>query len=120
MAVLNGGFESDEPCVLLPVQAALRILPGPPWGAKALRAEVAGGETSFLLADESLDATVVTPDREGPRVECQILISGQDREVLISDSGIDALGVEVQAFRKGLWRFRGETASRPSEAPQHW
>lgn len=120
VAVLNGGFESAEPCLLLPARAAARILTAGPSQAHQISAEVAGGETSFLLVDERVDGSVRTVDRQGPAVSFQVLISDRDREVLVSDSGIDALGIEVVRFGQGLWRFAGEGQSRASAAPRYW
>ena len=40
--------------------------------------------------------------------------------ILVSDSGIDALGIRIENFVPGHWRFADETIIRESEQPQYW
>jgi hypothetical protein len=119
-AVLNGGFESERPCLLLPAAAAAKILRRMPEDSDRIVAEVAGGTTTFLLACDNLTIRIVTPERKGPAVACDAIVSMGDREILVSDTAIDALGVEVRSFGKGLWKFSDEDRNRPSEPPQYW
>ena len=118
-AVLNGGFETHGPSLLLPHRAAALVLERPDEGEPVI-AEVAGGEAAFRQPGENVEVRVVAGDRSGPVTECAVLVSMQDREVLLSDSGIDAVGVKVESFGRGLWRFGDESGSRPSEAPEYW
>ncbi len=34
--------------------------------------------------------------------------------------GIDALGIRIESFVPGRWRFADETLIRNTEAPQYW
>ncbi len=36
------------------------------------------------------------------------------------DAGIDALGVRIESFAPGRWRFAEETRIRETEAPEYW
>lgn len=74
----------------------------------------------MVLAAESVQGRVVAADREGEVVSFHALVSGSDSEVLVSDSGIDALGVRIESFVPGRWRFSDETSSRDTEVPQYW
>ncbi len=40
--------------------------------------------------------------------------------MLVSDAGIDGLGVRIESFAPGRRRFAEETRIRDSEAPQYW
>ena len=50
----------------------------------------------------------------------RVLVSEHDKEVLVSDAGIDALGIRIESFVPGRWRFAEQTRVREAEAPQHW
>ncbi|MBI4615652.1 MAG: hypothetical protein HY720_18690 [Planctomycetes bacterium] len=119
-AVLNGGFESESPCLLLPATAAGRILRSLPEEGRPVIAEVAGGRTDFVYVQENLEGRIRVQDREGPSSHFEVLISAGETEVLVSDTGIDVLGVEIVSFGRGLWRFHGESIVRPSEPAEHW
>jgi hypothetical protein len=119
-AVLNGAFEVPEPYLLLPARCAERLLGD--YRADALREtmEAAGGEVEMLLAAAEVTGRVVAPAREGRAVSFRVLVSEGDREVLVSDAGIDALGVRIESFAPGRWRFADETLTRETETPQEW
>ncbi len=120
IAVLNGGFEVPAPHLLLPAACAQVLFPK--YRRMAVREEMsaAGGPVEFLALTCTVRARVRTPDRQGPWAEFRVLVSDADREALISDGGIDALGIEVKSFVPGRWRFKGERRSRPTAAPQWW
>lgn len=119
-AVLNGGFEVPEPHLLLPARCADRLL-GEYRGSAAREAmEAAGGEVELLHAAELVTGRAVASDREGREVQFRVFVSDADSEVLVSDAGIDALGVRIESFAPGRWRFADDTRTRDTEAPQYW
>ena len=59
-------------------------------------------------------------DREGRGVDFRVFVSDADSDVLVSDGGIDALGIRIESFVPGRWRFADETHIRNTEAPQYW
>jgi len=120
ISLLNGGFESESPCILLPVAVAAKLLRKMPEEGDRILAEVAGGKATFFFAEDTLNIHVVTQDRRGPAVECNVIVSKGDREILVSDLAIDALGVKIESFGKGLWRFSDEEQQRTSEPAQYW
>ena len=120
-AVLNGGFEIDRPHLLLPGTCAERLL-GLDFRTRAHTEamEAAGGIIDLLEPDDEIIGRVVTDVHEGRDVSFHILVSDADSEILVSDGGIDALGIRVESFVPGRWRFAEETTIRESAAPRHW
>lgn len=119
-ALLNGGFEVRGPHLLLPARCAERLLGDYRAAARKQTMEAAGGEVSFLFVESEISGRVRVEDREGREVSFRALISEHDTEVLVSDAGIDALGIRIESFVPGRWRFAEETQVRDSEAPQEW
>ncbi len=118
-AVLNGGFEIQGPHLLLPARCAVLLLGETRSGTK-LAMEAAGGEVEMTLANETVVGAVRTSDRLGRDVRFRVLVSEHDEEVLVSDAGIDALGIRIESFVPGRWRFAEETAVRDAVAAQVW
>lgn len=75
---------------------------------------------TLVAAAETVAGCVRSADRDGPEVTFSVLVSDADGEVLVSDAGIDALGVRIESFAPGRWRFADETGIRESSAPQYW
>ena len=119
-AVLNGGFEIVNPHLLVPAECARRLLGDYQAAAHQRAMEAAGGEVTFLYADQEVLGRVHTDDREGQEVSFHVLVAEHDPEVLVSDAGIDALGIRIESFAPGRWRFAEETLIRDSEAPEYW
>jgi hypothetical protein len=119
-ALLNGGFESGRPEILLPAPAARRLYAQYPAETLPVAGLLAAGETELLELPERVLACVVTPAREGRQARFSVLVSDGADEVLVSDSGIDALGVRIESFGRGVWRFGNERRLRKSARRQHW
>lgn len=119
-AVLNGGFEVPDPHLLLPARCATTLLGDYRSTAAREALEAAGGEVELLHPADRVPGRVVARDRGGHTVEFRLFVSDADTEVLVSDAGIDALGIRVESFVPGRWRFADETRIRDSEAPQYW
>jgi hypothetical protein len=119
-AVLNGGFEVPKPHLLLPAACAERLLGDFRATARDQAMEAAGGEVTLLLAEETVVGRIQTEDHTGREVKFRVLVSEHDPEVLVSDGGIDALGVRIESFAPGRWRFAEQTLVRETEAPQYW
>ncbi len=119
-AVLNGGFEIAQPHLLMPAPCARRLLGDYQAAAHQRAMEAAGGEVTFLSVDSEIVGRVHAGDHEGQEVSFHVLVSEHDPEVLVSDAGIDALGVRIESFAPGRWRFAEETRVRETEAPEYW
>ncbi|MGC8850526.1 MAG: hypothetical protein ACP5QI_08655, partial [Candidatus Bathyarchaeia archaeon] len=57
-----------------------------------------------------------------PSISVYVMVSEYEREILISDYLAGALGLAVEDFKEGLWRFNDEPLSkvRRSEKPRYW
>lgn len=119
-ALLNGGFESEEPCVLLPRAAALALYRRIPANAAREGIQTAGGASNVIVLPSPLKARVLVPSRKGPSARLSVLISSEETEVLASDTAIDALGVEILSHGKGIWRFSHERVRRESVPRAEW
>jgi hypothetical protein len=119
-AVLNGGFEVPAPQLLLPARAATRLLGEFRRSAKRQEMEAAGGDVELLAARGTVRGCVLAGRRRGPETAFGVLVSDADSEILVSDAGIDALGVRIETFAPGRWRLADETVIRDTEAPQYW
>lgn len=122
-ALLNSGFESEIPLVLVPAKVAehLGFLPQLPVNAVAETYEAAGGSAIRVYSIENvIKVRVVTDDRETDFTACSIIISEGEREVILSDLLIDELEIIIEKSGVGLWRFNDEGRIRSSLQPQHW
>ncbi|HEY3234598.1 MAG TPA: hypothetical protein VGJ84_07765 [Polyangiaceae bacterium] len=119
-ALLNGGFEADAPHVLLPRRAYTHLFPDAPSGAHPDSVQTAGGASPVLVLPDPVEACVDAGDRMGPVAVVHVIVSEFESEVLVSDTAIDALGLEIKSHGRGLWRFVGEERVRPSVPPQLW
>ena len=119
-ALLNGGFEVDGPHVLLPARVAAQLVGLEVNQATHQPAHVAGGEIDLVLLPRRLQGCVVTADRTGRSIEFEAYLSPGEPEILISDAGIDALGIRIESFAPGRWRFADDVVIRDTESPQYW
>lgn len=119
-AVLNGGFEVPAPHLLLPFACASRLFDDLAGRGVRQEMEGAGGPVELLALPDTVEAQVITPDRQGPVARFHLLVSRVDAESLVSDAGIDALSLRIESFAPGRWRFADETRIRDTEAPQDW
>jgi hypothetical protein len=119
-ALLNGGFEAESPHVLLPRRAYTHLFSREPEGAHADEVQTAGGTSSVIALPDSIEAWVDGGDRSSPVIAVHVIVSDAETEVLVSDTAIDALGIEITSHGRGLWRFAGEHVTRPSVPPQLW
>ncbi len=119
VALLNGGFDTRDPHILLPGEAARKLFPHPMKG-KRITARTADHEATMTRPVDALVMRVLSDDREGPAVACRALVAPHADEILLSDSAIDAVGVGIRSFGGGLWQFVGESRTRSSEESETW
>ena len=107
-ALLNSGFESDEPDVVIPVEVAEALGLWPPSGFRLEEVSTAGGDVRvFTFPGRGRVRLLLGTDYE-PEITCNILVNPHVDEVLLSDYVIDELGIVVLSFRRGLWRHKGD------------
>jgi len=106
-ALVNTGFEADEPQILVPhyllVENNIDI--GRLGKPVVLEYDTAGGPTSMYVYPKACRVSVVEPDRVSREVEADLVLSLVEREVLLSDALTEELGIIILSPRKGLWRF---------------
>ena len=122
-SLLNTGYGSEEPEVVLPIGVAekLGFWPKVPESAVVEAYEAAGGSklTMHYLAN-AIKIQAITEDKKSKVVKCALAISELEREVLLSDQAIDELEIVIESPGRGLWRFRDEVKVRGSAEPQYW
>jgi len=123
VALVNTGFETESPQLLIPLALARRLsLHPPPPTATIAELGTAGGPVRLVLVRDALEVWVVTSDRIiGPRV-ADVLISGVEEEALINDKLVEELGIVIVAAGSGKWRFIDDPVDviRVTEKPQYW
>jgi hypothetical protein len=122
-ALINSGFETDSPQLLIPTGLARRLaLYPPPITSSIIEVGTAGGPSRVFLIREALEVWAITDDREvGPKL-VDVLISPIEEEVLVNDKLTEELGIILLATGSGKWRFVDDPADkiRYSEKPQYW
>jgi len=109
LALVNSGYEAETPQLLIPVKLAreLRIWP-PPSDATETVFGTAGGPLRVWIVPQAAEASVVADDAEPRWVLVDLVVSHMADEPLISDKLADELGIAVESFGRGLWRFTWE------------
>ncbi len=120
-ALVNSGFESDEPEIILPPPVADAIGLRP---STTLASYVAagGGSVTAVRGDGPVSVQLLLEEGEGPRADAVASIVPGEEEVLLSDRLTHDLGIAIVDPYEGLWCLRGELGSRlrRSAPPQRW
>jgi hypothetical protein len=123
VALVNAGFESDEPEIIVPMELAkeLGLWPRLPEGTRTEIYEVAGGgKVRTYRIGEGLETQVIAGGVSSDPVKTAATLMEGEREVVLSDKAISAHRIILEEVGAGIWRFRGETESRRSEEPEFW
>ncbi len=122
-ALVNTGFETEKPQLLIPIEVArdLGLWP-PPQSATIVELGTAGGPVKNYLILDELEASVVTSDREVGPVTCDAVISHIESEILINDKLTETLNIVILKAGEGIWRFIDDSpeAKRRSLEPKYW
>jgi len=111
IALLNSGYETFEPEILVPSTTArdLFLYPRLPQGAIIREYVLADGSiTRLIKIPKAVLIYVVEEDRIVGPVETSLVISEKAEEPLISDKLAGKLGIAVLDFAEGFWCFRDE------------
>jgi len=121
VALVNSGFESDEPEIVLPLPLAtvLNLQPG---GDLASYVAVGGSTVAAVRGAEPLSVELLLDDGEGPKAIATPSILPGEEEVIISDRLAHELGIVIIDPYEGLWCLRGELGrkTRRSAPPEFW
>jgi len=120
-ALVNTGFESDLPEVLLPFRAAelLGLWP-PPAESRTETYVSASGYMRVVRLQGACRVSVITEDRVSEEVSADAIISEVTDEVLLNDKLTGKLKIVIEDPGEGVWRFRDENIFRRSERPCTW
>ncbi len=124
IALVNSGFESDTPQLLLPISLAKRL---ELWDKALIEGRIqlfgtVAGPTRLYILPSSIYVSILEDDYETQPVLSDVVISDVEREALISDYLAGSLGIIVEDFRNGIWRISTDPNSkvRRSYKPQYW
>ena len=105
-ALVNSGFETETPQLLIPRRLAetLGLWPPPP-ESRIVEFGTAGGPIRNYMIPSSLEVRVLAGDRESRPIICDAIISHIEEEVLINDKLGEELGIMIIGIGSGKWRF---------------
>jgi len=115
-ALVNTGYETDVPEILVPVDVAERLglWPKLPEGTLVETYRTASGLMRVYRV-RGARASLLVEGSEVGDVDVYVVISEYTDETLISDQLTSELGIVIEDPAKGLWRLRGESTVRASE-----
>jgi hypothetical protein len=122
-ALVNSGFETEKPQLLIPLRLAREIgLWPPPPDSRIEEFETAGGPTRNYVIRDALEVSVETEDRDVGPVTCDAVISNLEFEVLINDKLGGELKIVLLDLGRGKWKFSDDPwdRMRDSSPPQFW
>jgi len=122
-ALVNSGFETEKPQLLIPMRLAKEMgLWPPPPDSRIEVFETAGGPVRNYVIRDALEVSVEADDRDVGPVTCDAVISNLEFEVLINDKLGGELGIVLLDLAKGKWRFSDDPSDRVRESspPQFW
>jgi len=122
-ALVNSGFETEKPQLLIPRRLAEEIgLWPPPPNSSLIELGTAGGPVRNYVVPDELEVSAVTNDKIVGPATCDAIISHIEEEVLINDKLGEALGIVILRLGAGYWRFADDSpdVSRKSESPKYW
>jgi len=116
VALVNTGYETDVPELLVPVSVAERLglWPKLPEDTVVETYKTASGLMRVYRV-RGVRAGLLVSGTEERDVEVYLVISEHTDEALISDQLASAFGIVIEDPAKGLWRLRGESLVRSSE-----
>jgi hypothetical protein len=123
VALINAGFESEEPEIIIPVKLAekLGLWPRPPEGTEIAAYEVAGGgKVRTYRIGDCLESQVIAEGVTSDPVKTAAAVMEGEREVVLSDKAISAHRIVLEEVGAGIWKFRGEAETKRSENPEFW
>lgn len=106
VALVNTGFETEKPQLLIPTPLAKQLgLWPPPPDAHLVELFTAGGPVRNYLISNALEISLVAGDRIRGPVICDAIISHIEEEVIINDKLGEELGIIIVGMGSGKWRL---------------
>lgn len=119
-ALVNSGFEAEEPELVIPEPLAERI---GIVGSSIVQYRLAGSSGIMgLRADKPVDVELLLNDKAPVKVKAIVTIIPGEDEVIISDYLASKLGIAILNPYRGEWCLIGEAGQkiRKSEEPEFW
>jgi len=116
VALVNTGYETDVPELLVPVSIAMRLSLWPrlPDNTVVETYRTASGLMRVYRVGGA-HVSLLVEGNEVRSTKAYIVISEHTDEALISDQLASELGIVIEDPAKGLWRLREESLVRRSE-----
>jgi len=120
-ALINSGFETEAPDIVIPVEVARRLGLWPPHNADFAMLDTGGGEIATPYYEAALELELLLGDRPPKKTMVNVVINPHIHEVLISDFAASLLGISILDLKRGLWRLQDEPDKvRFSEEREEW
>ena len=119
--LINSGYETDTPQLMIPIPLARKLGLWPPENAEEDTYDTAGGPLKVWIY-RNAGIVSVANEEKSKEVLTDIVISPLADEAIMSDILTGELEIAVEDFAEGLWRFRWEPPekTRKTEKPQYW
>lgn len=108
-ALVNSGFEANEPDIAIPLGVAEQLGLWPPSSGSLVEVVTASGGREAILIPRVIQVQSV--DRPDKVTIVNALVIDDLDEVLISDYLAGELGIVLLDLRRGLWRFQDDPPS---------
>ena len=120
-ALVNSGFEAEDPEIVLPPSLA-EVLGVEPSNEVSSYNVAGGGTISALRGNKPLGVEIVLEDRSSHAVKALPSIMPGENEVIISDRLAHDLGIVILDPYSGDWCLRDELGRnvRKSVKPEYW
>jgi hypothetical protein len=123
-ALLNTGYETEHPEIAIPIRLVERLglWPELPPNVRLKTYHTAGGLTRIYYLERGAQVQIVIPDKTMQPVFCNLAISEQEYETLLSDKLISAFKIVITDAGQGIWKFADDepTMMRTSQPAELW
>ena len=124
VALVNSGFETTTPQLLIPrrLAEALGIWPEMASEARIVTYGTAGGLVRNYFLPRALEVSLVEEDIRTEAVVADAVISDIEEEVLISDKLTGRLGIILEDVGEGIYALKADPDRklRRSHPPERW
>ena len=115
--LVNSGAESERPLVAVTLDVAERLGLWPPVEAQLAEVEQAIGISEVYIIPQSVELALIGEGGEKlSEVPADLAVQEGLWEPLITDATIDALGIQVISFKRGLWRHLNDPPDKVRES----
>jgi len=115
--LVNSGAESERPLVAVTLDVAERLGLWPPVEAQLAEVEQAIGISEVYIIPQSVELALIGEGGEKlSEVSADLAVQEGLWEPLITDATIDALGIQVISFKRGLWRHVNDPSDKVRES----